>query len=339
MPRSGLMWFSYDVCESNVTNITKIGTHKLYMLDKEQKANHWITVPTKGLPSTRDVLTISSALIPKVISKTNATYIGSIGGFFSDSNCIEKNNQFVALGSAMFSSAASKCIHPLNFDRVISLYTARRLITNEKISWVNSKDEYMIPNTALPEYEHWLSDCLVFSIFDSQSNQSAMREVKLNGKVWDLVNEFFYCSREEMRNLANGRCANSEFGEYQVNSNDYVYDDLENFATKESFVYKEINERKHLMSPIAIRVLNKGRELTFKSFTYRKIVIQEHPEYHLNCWDAGFYQIKKILEVYMIEEYNEFKKLFSEFKEYLLPYVYSLGFLYSSTDNDKLENY
>ena len=37
--------------------------------------------------------------------------------------------------------------------------------------------------------------------------------------------------------------------------------------------------------------------------------------------------------------YNEFKKLFSEFKEYLLPYVYSLGFLYSSTDNDKLENY
>lgn len=43
-----------DVCESNVTNVRKIGTHKLYMLDKAQKANYWITVPTKGLQGTRN---------------------------------------------------------------------------------------------------------------------------------------------------------------------------------------------------------------------------------------------------------------------------------------------
>lgn len=322
-----------DVCVSSVTGVNKIGEHRLYMLKKEDKANDWAVAPTRGLPSTRDALTLSSALNPKIISKTNATVNDCIGGFFSDSNCIEKNNQFVAIGSAMFSSAASKCIHKSNFERVISVYTARRLITGDYINWVNSKDEYMIPNINSPDYQKWLSDCLVFSVFDTQSNQSSLRNVELCNKQWDLNNEFFYCSRQEMDNLSNGRCASDEFGIYTVKSNDDVYEDLQSNGFSERYVYEQLIKRKSQMSPLAIKVLNKGRELTFKSFQYRRIIISEHPEYHLNAWDAGFYQIRKILEVYMVDEYEEFKILFNEFRNYLRPFVYSLGFLYDNTSN------
>lgn len=83
-----------------------------------------------------------------------------------------------------------------------------------------------------------------------------------------------------------------------------------------------------LLSPDAQAVLDKARELVVKSFPLREMFNQEHPEYHINTWDAGWYQIKGLLKEYMPDDLKEFNKLYKEFEDRLRPLVYELGFLY-----------
>ena len=91
-----------------------------------------------------------------------------------------------------------------NFDRVISLFTARKLITGSYATWINCKDEYMIPNTEHPDYAQWQADCIVHSLFNTASNQSSLRNIEYNGKTWNIFNEFFWMSREDIYELATG---------------------------------------------------------------------------------------------------------------------------------------
>ena len=56
-------------------------------------------------------------------------------------------------------------------------------------------------------------------------------------------------------------------------------------------------------------------------------MIEEYPEYHLNTWDAGFYQIKKILKKYMPDELKAFRTLYKEFEDRMREGVYKFDFL------------
>lgn len=60
----------------------------------------------------------------------------------------------------------------------------------------------MVPNTEHPDYAQWQSDCIVYSLFNSKSQQSSLRSVYYNGKDWDIYNEFFWLSRNRMLQLA-----------------------------------------------------------------------------------------------------------------------------------------
>ena len=91
---------------------------------------------------------------------------------------------------------------PENFDRVVSYHAARRLITGQYATWINCKDEYMIPNTEHPDYAQWQADCIVYSLFNTASNQSSLRSIEYNGKTWNIFNEFFWMSREDIYSLA-----------------------------------------------------------------------------------------------------------------------------------------
>jgi hypothetical protein len=56
-------------------------------------------------------------------------------------------------------------------------------------------------------------------------------------------------------------------------------------------------------------------------------MIEEYPEYHLNTWDCGWYQIKKILKKYMPDELKAFRKMYKEFENRMWDGVYMFGFL------------
>ena len=74
-------------------------------------------------------------------------------------------------------------------------------------------------------------------------------------------------------------------------------------------------------------VLDKAIELTKKSFRYRELFNEEHPEYQILNFDCGWYQIKAMLKEYMPQEYKEFTELYKKLADKMRPMVYELNFL------------
>ena len=174
-----------------------------------------------------------------------------------------------------------------------------------KDTWVTDKDMYDMSNDVTIEFKH---NALVYSIFDNYCCSIRLD----NGH--QLKNEFFWMSKEEIMGLAN---------EYNM---DDVYEDAK--TSDERYVYKYIQEHKKEFSQEALDVLNKAIELTKKSFKYRQLFADEHPEYQLEkCWDAGFYQLKAIWKEYMKDDFEEFRKLYRVLSDKMRPMVYELGFL------------
>jgi hypothetical protein len=54
-----------------------------------------------------------------------------------------------------------------NFYKVVSLFAARKLILPD---WINSKDEYLAPDESNPDFEEFVNDSVIFSLFSSASN-------------------------------------------------------------------------------------------------------------------------------------------------------------------------
>ena len=149
-------------------------------------------------------------------------------------------------------------------------------------------------------------DAFIYSLF---SNYCC--SVKLeNG---ELRNSLFWMSVSEIMELAN------EFGL------DETYEQAR--LGKESFAYEFIQSHLNEFSPEARAVLDKATELVKKSFRYRFLFDQDHPEFQVNNWDCGFYQLKQIWKEYLKDDFNEFKELYKAFSQKMLPQVYELGFL------------
>ena len=287
------------------------GTKMLYNANKLVKASEWVRKPIKGVKMDTELPCMSNAIKIKESERAPFTNIDAIGYFHNNANSIQYNAQYVGMYATPFASANGVVVMRENFDRCTALFSARKLIVG---NWINDKDEYLAPNTEHPAYNEFVNDSLIYSLFESKSNQSSLRNVDYKGKLWDVKNEFFWMSKEEIMDLAN---------EYNM---DDVYEDAK--TSDERYVYKYIQEHKKEFSQEALDVLNKAIELTKKSFKYRQLFADEHPEYQLEkCWDAGFYQLKAIWKEYMKDDFEEFRKLYRVLSDKMRPMVYTLGFL------------
>lgn len=245
-----------------------------------------------------------------------------MGYMYNKCNNVDKNTQEVSLQTSSFSDGEGLTMTAPNLIKSISmvgynalkctaLFTARALVNCE---WYNCKDEYMKPNTEHPKYKEFENDSIIISIFHSKSQQSSLRQIKYDNKIWDIRNEFFWLSKHQMMELAK----------------EYNYEELYNDAlvSNERFIYKYLNTI--TLSKEAQAVLDKATELLIKGFKYRQQENDEHREYHLNTFDASFYQNKIIWKKYLPNEYNEFQKLYKTLCDKVRPMVYELGFLKDS---------
>jgi hypothetical protein len=245
----------------------------------------WTTEPIKKL-KTYDMPNVTSGI--KI--KTNGATVGknfsnALGYFYSDSNNINTSSTNVA----MFSSPAARGhgfgVNIDNFDRCVAAFATRKLIMPD---WINSKDEYLVPNTEHPDYEEFVNDSVIFSLFHSASNQSSLRNVEYKDKTWEIKNEFFWMSREEIMDLAD------------ENDNEECYEDAVN--SKERFVYEYL--KNVTLSPEAQAVLDAANNLVRETFKYRNDYNIERPDYQINNWDCGYYQQKGLWNLYMKDEFD-----------------------------------
>ena len=96
-------------------------------------------------------------------------------------------------------------------------------------------------------------------------------------------------------------------------------------TSPERFVYKKLQEIE--LTPEAQAVFDKACDIVRKTFKYRELFNEDHPEVQINNWDCGFYQIKALAKEYAKDDLEEFKKLYKTLADKMRPMIYELGFL------------
>lgn len=286
----------------------KTNTKHLYNLDNKQSLSDFVKTKDKGI----DAPQMSNPIKWKQ-SGRGKLVPGSLGYMMFNANNIEQSKQFVTIMSSCMAGANGVSVTKNTFYQCIGGFTARRLMATE-CTWINWQDEYMAPNTDHPEYAQWQNDCIVYSLFNSKSNQSSLRSIYYNGKDWDIYNEFFWLSRNRMLQLA------------EQHNNMAVYDDVINHGKSERFVYEKL--KTVTLSEDAKLALDLATKIVEKTFQYRQQFAEKHPEYHINTWDAGWYQIKAIAKEYCKEDLEYFNEMYKKLSDRMRPLVYELGFLY-----------
>lgn len=302
--------FIHTLIDVEDNHIIEIGKKTIYNVDYSTTASDWAKKDIKGLKTHKGVALTSGIKIKDRENICGSIFENALGYIFTKSNNVDSNASNVALFSTTYSDGHGHGLSKDNFHKCTALFTARKLV--EK-NWVNSKDEYIAPNTDHEKWNQFVADSVVYSLFHSASNQSSLRQIDYKGSKWDIKNEFFFMSKERMAELAN-ECGNS-----------YLYSDC--IESNDRFVYEWLTEHKDELSDTAKEVLAKAIELTEKSMAYRELFNNDHEEYQINNWDCGWYQIKAMLKEYMPNEYKEFNELYKKLADEMRPMVYELGFL------------
>jgi hypothetical protein len=297
--------FHHDLIDDIGGEIRVIGNKNIYNIDTQKSAMEWAKTRQTGLKC-RNSITAKSALN---ISNTIKSVCSDIAFFVNDRNNIDANASDVYLMSMPVSRHVSTLdMNEDNFTRCTALFSARKLI--EK-NWINSKDEYLAPNETHPQFQEFVNDSVIYSIFSPASNQSSLRQIDFDGRKWNVYNEYFWMSKEEIMQLAS------------ANNLDECYNDAR--TSGDRFVQGKIQSIK--LSAEAQAVLEKANDIIRTTFKYRELFNGGNPEYQIMNWDCGWYQIKALAKEYGRKEFDEFNALFKALADKMRPMVYVLGFL------------
>lgn len=300
--------FNYDLVDDIDGEVQVIGTKNVYNIDFHTSSSDWVKESVKKI-KTSDSPQLSSAIRWKEGKGCcGSIVLGALGYYVNVANNIYKSPTDVFLLTSTSSMGHGVSICDSNYERVCVNFSARKLI---EPTWYNQKDEYLAPNEAHPDYQEFVNDSIIHSLFHSASNQSSLRNVDYKGKQWNIYNEFFWMGKDEITKLANDNSLTTTYNEARTSNERYVYSKL-----------KTIN-----ISSEAQAVLDKANEIVRNTFQYREMFDQEHPEYQILNWDCGWYQIKALAKEYDKAEYDEFVALFKALENKMRPMVYTLGFL------------
>lgn len=281
----------------------------MYNLDGKRSMSAWAKESIKEL-KTFDAPQLSSGVKWKQDGRGKIT-ANAIGYIQNNANSPMYNVGFVSLFSGAFSGANGFSVDDSNFNRACAVLVARKSI---KSNWIIDKDEYMAPNEDHEDYQQWNNDAIVYSLFNTSSNQSSLRNVDYKGKTWNIENQWFWMSKADIKELANDA----------KNGSDDVWQDLKEFG-EERYVYNKLQTIE--LSKDAKAILDLATKLVKDSFKYRKDFHAAHPEYQTNTWDAGWYQVKAIVKEYMPDELKKFNELYKKFEDRMRKGVYKFGFL------------
>ena len=304
--------YKFDLLEVKNFEIVKTGVKNIYNTDNTQPASEWVRTPIKKI-KTFDYPQMKSALN---INSTGQGCRGNmikdgLGFFYNNSNNIDKNSNNVGLFSSCFTSGSGCSIGEKNFQRVVTLFSARRTIFK---TWINSKDEYLTPNVDDENFKEFTYDSMVYSLFNSASNQSSLRQITYKDQLWDIKNNFFWMSKNEMIELANQNNYNELYNDVRTDSDRYVNTVL--FG--EEGIYNQLSDE-------AKDVLDSASNLVRLSFGIRRNFADDSN--HLDSWDAGYAQLKLLWKEYYPEQFKEFRDKYKVLEDKMRPMVYKLGFL------------
>ena len=167
-----------------------------------------------------------------------------------------------------------------NLTRAAVTFSIRRavqeVIAEQKLLWVRDKDIFTRPPESLLTDE-FVADCMVYSLFDRQSNQTSLRNYEYQGRTYRVVNEFFPWSKESMMELA------------QRHHNRAVEADAT--GDTDRAVYGWLADHARDVSPEAAAVMSRAWQVVCDSFAKREDFDVIQPRFQVQSWDAGWAQV------------------------------------------------
>jgi len=303
--------YKFDHIEkTGIDEMVLKGTKTIYNIDNKITASEWVRKEVKDKKANRDLPKLSSALEVKQKGYSKLCE-GAFGYFYNNGNNVYYNGTNVAMFTSCFSGKSGLSVIPENLKKVVSMFSARKLIT---MSWLNQKDEYAAPDESHKEFEQFTYDSFVYSLFNSSSQQSSLRQVEYKGQLWDIKNEFFWISANRMKQFADENGYDELYNDARTSSDRHVY--------KLLFGEKRIYDK---LSPDAKAVLDYATSLVEQSMEFRKVMAND--DNHLDAWDTGYAQLKLVWKEYLPNQFKEFRELYKNLEDRMRPLVYELGFL------------
>jgi hypothetical protein len=301
---------SVEVVETNeLGEVVKLFDKELYSVPKKETANNWIKTEAKKMkvldnPRLRNPVTV-------VDDKKNGKGCEGFKGFmYMHGNSVLYNEKDVLIMSSSYNSVSSGFqILEENFRKSCAYFMARKVIDR---TWHGEKDEYMVPDLKNEMYKNWEDNSLLYSCFNNSSNQSALRDVAYKNKSWDIINEFFWIPVDEVKEMA------EEIGYVEMLL------DIEKFGSERQ-MSKEIKDL--YFDPELESIRKDINDLFKESIERRRWFSKNNPQLHLDCWDAGYYQLKQFWKKEFPEEFDKIKKAYREYSVSLVDKVYQLGYL------------
>lgn len=295
--------FEFDVLEQGADyKIIKTDQWVGNRVDKGTKLNDWV----REVQISRDIDThapVSKNEYEKSNSKNLRVRMHQVWiGYLRDDMCnVQNSNRYMFLRSLGYFNANGINITRENFERTAVSFSIRRSVRmyfeKKKKLWIYDKSIFKYPSQALisPQF---ISDCVVYSLFEEQSQQTSLRNYEYNGNTYRVENEFFPFSIDFINMLA-----------LEHNNLD-IQADLQ--GDDERFVYTWLKEHEEHVSPEATELLTLAEQLYRETFPYRDEYDKIQPRFQTNSWDAGYTQIAKLAfgDERINDEFLELRKQF-----------------------------
>ena len=305
--------FKHHLIDVKNGKVEITGSKIIYNIDGENSFRNFCKEALRG-KKTYPTITLKNPITVGTKDGSMMT-TDAIGFYVNASNNVYKSlQQCYFLSTAPDNVLSGFSVTKENFLPVCANFASRKVITN---NWINNKDEFLAPVITEENHELWaefISDSIVYSMFNAASCQSAMQPVSWKGYDYKIKNAFFFMGRKEMMELA------GTYEYYDMIKTTFDDDDRYAYELLEGKVGEKLsNEGK--------AVLDYARNLLSDSMKDRSAFNTEHPELNIMCWDAGYYQLRPLWKQYYPERLKEFRALYKKLANKLRKQVYELGIL------------
>lgn len=194
----------------------------------------------------------------------------------------------------------------LNKDNIIKACVILAIRLTTPCNWLNDKDSYIInPHKKYPI--EFITDCFTYALFSNYA-------VSMHFDEGSLHNDLFWMSKDNIEQLAK-----------QYN-NIQCLDDIK-LTNNNRFAHNKLIEWSDILSQESKDILSTAKSLVINSFQYRTIFNSINPDYQINNWDAGWYQLKPLLKTYIPDDLKTFRTLHKQLGDKIRPQVYEYGIL------------
>ena len=278
--------FGYTVLKSdNDLDINEIVNWQGRSVSKGETISDWfadIRLPKDKNPD--PILTKNGLDAPTAKTVVCRPVMNALGYVQNQGNNVQFSDNNIAMYTMGFANAHGRDVTKDNFTRAAVTFSIRRSVQEDiaakKLLWVRDKDIFTRPPEDLltPEF---IADCVVYSLFDRQSNQTSLRDYKYKGKTYRVINEFFPFSTASVLELA------------QQHHNRTIEADIT--GDSQRYVYQWLQDHSSDLSSEAQAVLDLAWQIIEASFAKREMFVQLKPRYQVESWDAGWKQINAMI--------------------------------------------